>query len=75
MLPPVGLQAVVISDSTVILRFTDSSLAQGQLPTDNRVYTVRYSRVNGGIAATKNVGVQRPRNAHRWTATQHAVHV
>ncbi|OQV24966.1 Neogenin [Hypsibius exemplaris] len=55
VLPPVGLQAIVISDTTVLVRWTDSSLAQGALPNDNRLYTVRYSRVNAETQRPKTV--------------------
>ncbi|KFM76351.1 hypothetical protein X975_12770, partial [Stegodyphus mimosarum] len=43
MLPPVGLKAIVLSSSTVVLYWTDSTLSRNQLVTDNRIYTVRYS--------------------------------
>ncbi|CAL1263761.1 unnamed protein product [Larinioides sclopetarius] len=43
MLPPVGLKAIVLSSSTVVLYWTDSTLSRNQLVTDNRYYTVRYS--------------------------------
>lgn len=43
MLPPVGLKAIVLSDSTVVLYWTDTTLSRNQLITDNRYYTVRYT--------------------------------
>ncbi|KAG8195386.1 hypothetical protein JTE90_001400 [Oedothorax gibbosus] len=43
MLPPVGLKAIVLSSSTVVLYWTDSTLPRSQLVTDTRYYTVRYS--------------------------------
>lgn len=43
MLPPVGLKAIVLSSSTVVLYWTDSTLPRNQQVTDNRHYTVRYS--------------------------------
>ncbi|XP_054724817.1 neogenin-like isoform X2 [Uloborus diversus] len=43
MLPPVGLKAIVLSSSTVVLYWTDSTLSRNQLVTDSRYYTVRYS--------------------------------
>lgn len=43
MLPPVGLKAIVLSSSTVVLYWTDSTLSRSQLVTDNRFYTVRYA--------------------------------
>ncbi|XP_022241027.1 neogenin-like isoform X2 [Limulus polyphemus] len=42
MLPPVGLKAIVLSSSTVVLYWTDSTLPRNQLITDSRFYTVRY---------------------------------
>lgn len=45
MLPPVGLKAIVLSSSTVVLYWTDSTLSRNQLVTDNRFYTVRYTVV------------------------------
>ncbi|XP_076332516.1 neogenin-like isoform X3 [Tachypleus tridentatus] len=43
MLPPVGLKAIVLSSSTVVLYWTDTTLPRNQLITDNRFYTVRYA--------------------------------
>lgn len=43
MLPPVGLKAFVLSSSTVVLYWTDTTLSRNQLITDNRYYTVRYT--------------------------------
>ncbi|XP_076366090.1 neogenin-like isoform X4 [Tachypleus tridentatus] len=42
MLPPVGLKAIVLSSTTVVLYWTDSTLPRNQLITDSRFYTVRY---------------------------------
>ncbi|KAL1444292.1 hypothetical protein MTO96_007078 [Rhipicephalus appendiculatus] len=42
MLPPVGLKAIVLSPNTVVLFWSDSTLASSQVITDNRFYTVRY---------------------------------
>ncbi|XP_055337462.1 neogenin-like [Paramacrobiotus metropolitanus] len=47
ILPPVGLQAQVISESMIIVRWTDSSLPNGQPPSDSRFYTIRYSKLHG----------------------------
>lgn len=43
MLPPVGLKAIVLSSTTVILYWTDTTLPRNQLVTDNRRYLVRYT--------------------------------
>lgn len=42
MLPPVGLKAIVLSPTTVVLFWSDSTLASSQVITDSRLYTVRY---------------------------------
>ncbi|CAG5130561.1 unnamed protein product, partial [Candidula unifasciata] len=42
MLPPVGLNAHVLSSSTIILTWADNSLSKNQKITDNRYYTIRY---------------------------------
>ena len=43
MIPPVGLQAVVLSSSTILLTWSDTSLGSNQRITDHRYYTVRYN--------------------------------
>ncbi|GFS82587.1 neogenin [Trichonephila clavipes] len=43
MLPPVGLKAIVLSSSTVVLYWTDTTLSRNQVVTDNRYYIVRYT--------------------------------
>ncbi|GFT51976.1 neogenin [Nephila pilipes] len=43
MLPPVGLKAIVLSSSTVVLYWTDTTLSRNQVVTDSRYYTVRYT--------------------------------
>lgn len=40
--PPIGLRAVILSSSSAVLYWTDSSLSRTQLATDNRYYVVRY---------------------------------
>lgn len=47
MMPPVGLKTFVLSSSTVLLTWTDTSLGSSQRTTDNRFYTVRYAPVQG----------------------------
>ncbi|XP_076293127.1 neogenin protein frazzled isoform X1 [Lasioglossum baleicum] len=41
-IPPVGLKAAVLSDTTVVLYWTDTTLPKTQFVTDNRYYVVRY---------------------------------
>ncbi|XP_076322719.1 neogenin-like isoform X3 [Tachypleus tridentatus] len=43
MLPPVGLKAIVLSPTTVVLYWTDTTLPRNQIISDNRFYTVRYT--------------------------------
>ncbi|KAG8192662.1 hypothetical protein JTE90_009692 [Oedothorax gibbosus] len=43
MIPPLGLKAIVLSSSTVVLYWTDNTLSRNQVVNDNRFYTVRYS--------------------------------
>ena len=42
MTPPVGLKAMTLSSTAVILTWTDSTLGRSQRVTDGRIYTVRY---------------------------------
>ncbi|CAL1539674.1 unnamed protein product, partial [Lymnaea stagnalis] len=46
MLPPVGLNAHVLSAFTIILTWADNSLSKNQKITDNRYYTIKYRQVN-----------------------------
>lgn len=46
LIPPVGLHAIVLSSSAVVLTWMDSTLPQNQLIPDSRYYVVRYTRVN-----------------------------
>ncbi|XP_058808708.1 neogenin-like isoform X3 [Phymastichus coffea] len=41
--PPVGLKAIVMSPTTVVLHWTDMTLPKNQFITDNRYYVVRYT--------------------------------
>jgi hypothetical protein len=43
MTPPVGLRAQVLSSSTIVLTWTDTTLGRNQRVSDTRYYTVRYS--------------------------------
>lgn len=40
---PVGLRAIPMSGSTIVVYWTDTTLGKSQHVTDNRFYTVRYS--------------------------------
>ncbi|XP_011149975.2 neogenin isoform X2 [Harpegnathos saltator] len=42
LIPPVGLKAIVLSATTVVLYWTDTTLSKSQYVTDNRYYVVRY---------------------------------
>ena len=43
ILPPVGLKAIVLSASTVVLQWTDTTLPRVNTITDSRYYTVKYT--------------------------------
>ncbi|XP_041356167.1 neogenin-like isoform X3 [Gigantopelta aegis] len=43
MMPPIGLKAIVLSPSTIVLTWADNSLGKSQKINDNRYYTVRYT--------------------------------
>ncbi|XP_050396200.1 neogenin isoform X2 [Patella vulgata] len=45
MMPPIGLKAIVLSPTTIILTWADNSLGKSQKITDSRYYTVRYTPV------------------------------
>lgn len=40
--PPIGLRAVILSSTSAVLYWTDSSLSKTQVANDNRNYVVRY---------------------------------
>lgn len=42
MMPPVGVQASVLSYDTIKVTWADNSLPKNQKITDNRFYTVRW---------------------------------
>jgi Fibronectin type III domain len=46
-MPPVGLKATVLSATTIVLTWIDSTLGRSQRVTDNRLYTVRYQPRGG----------------------------
>ena len=54
LIPPVGLHAIVLSSSTVVLTWVDSSLPQNQLIPDARYYVIRYSPVTAALKAVEN---------------------
>ncbi|XP_012220960.1 neogenin isoform X2 [Linepithema humile] len=43
LIPPVGLKAIVLSATTVVLYWTDTTLSKSQYVTDSRFYVVRYT--------------------------------
>ena len=42
-MPPIGVKAVVLSPTTVLVTWTDTSLGRNQRISDGRYYTVRYN--------------------------------
>ena len=46
MIPPVGLKAIVLSSTTIVLTWSDTSLGRNQRINDNRYYTIRYFSQN-----------------------------
>lgn len=54
LIPPVGLHAIVLSSSTVVLTWMDSTLPQNQLIPDSRFYIVRYNTVENSQYLYKN---------------------
>uniref|UniRef100_A0A224XGP9 Putative neural cell adhesion molecule l1 n=1 Tax=Panstrongylus lignarius TaxID=156445 RepID=A0A224XGP9_9HEMI len=53
LIPPVGLKATVISPTSVVLFWSDSTLPQDQVVTDNRYYVVRYNQFYHSAINTK----------------------
>ncbi|XP_046645538.1 neogenin-like isoform X3 [Daphnia pulicaria] len=43
LIPPVGLKAIVLSSTTVVLYWTDTTLPRSQTVADSRYYVVRYT--------------------------------
>ncbi|XP_045029173.1 neogenin isoform X4 [Daphnia magna] len=43
LIPPVGLKAIVLSSTTVVLYWTDTTLPRSQIVADSRYYVVRYT--------------------------------
>jgi len=58
LVPPLGLHAIVLSSSTVVLTWMDSTLPRNQLITDNRYYIVRYTSV-------VSIAADRPKHNYR----------
>ncbi|KAL8622320.1 hypothetical protein ACOMHN_043324 [Nucella lapillus] len=48
MMPPIGLKAIVLTSSTIVLTWADDSLGKSQKIVDYRYYTVRYSALPRG---------------------------
>ncbi|KAF4526119.1 hypothetical protein B566_EDAN007613 [Ephemera danica] len=46
LIPPVGLEAVVLSSSSVVVYWTDTTLSKNQVVTDGRHYVVRYTSMH-----------------------------
>ena len=47
ILPPVGVKAPVLSPTTIVVMWTDTSLGRRQRVSDTRKYTVRYQLRSG----------------------------
>lgn len=58
LVPPVGLHAIVLSSTTVVLTWMDSTLPRNQLISDNRYYIVRYT-------STLSMKADRPKHNYR----------
>ena len=58
LVPPLGLHAIVLSSSTVVLTWMDSTLPRNQLVTDARFYIVRYTSVI-------SIEAERPKHNYR----------
>lgn len=43
IIPPVGLKAIVLSSTAIVLMWTDTTLGHNQRVTDNRFYTIRFT--------------------------------
>ena len=66
LVPPVGLHAIVLSSSTVVLTWVDSTLPRNQLITDNRYYIVRYT-------STASIKADRPKHNYRNSSDLNAM--
>lgn len=55
MMPPVGLKTIVLSSSTVVLTWSDTSLGKSQTITDSRYYTVRYTSLPNNNKRYKSI--------------------
>ena len=42
MLPPVGLKAIALTSTSIMVTWSDNMLSRSQPNTDNRYYTVKY---------------------------------
>ena len=58
LVPPLGLNAIVLSSHTVVLTWVDSTLPRNQLVTDNRYYIVRYT-------SSASLKADRPKHNYR----------
>ena len=55
LIPPVGLHAIVLSSSTVVLTWVDSSLPRNQVIPDQRYYIVKYTPVKEGVVDPRHL--------------------
>ena len=56
LIPPVGLQSTILSSSTVVLTWQDSTLPRNQVIPDSRFYVVRYNPVEAVAASEEKDG-------------------
>ena len=54
LIPPVGLQSTILSSSTVVLTWQDSTLPRNQVIPDSRFYVVRYNPVEAVSSEEEN---------------------
>ncbi|XP_014240160.1 neogenin isoform X2 [Cimex lectularius] len=53
LLPPIGLKATVVSSTSVVLFWTDTTLAPDQVVNDGRYYVVRYNQFHPSSLNTR----------------------
>ena len=54
MIPPVGLKAIVLTSTSIVVTWSDTTLGRNQRITDNRYYTVKYNAQGGRRVKTVN---------------------
>ena len=54
MIPPVGLKAIVLTSTSIVVTWSDTTLGRNQRITDNRYYTVKYNAQGNRKVKTVN---------------------